>query len=97
MRLESIFLAHLLQDFSHHILRFLLCANQSVCVSHVRLALEVTWEDQQRGLNGSLSDGGTQSHPSLTDTGWLAWMWISDSLEVVFHLEIAINLFENTQ
>ncbi|KAM7420232.1 hypothetical protein PAMA_014772 [Pampus argenteus] len=30
---------------------------------------EVTWEDQQRGVNGSLSDGGTQPHPSLTDAG----------------------------
>ncbi len=42
-----------------------------VCVrARVCLAVEVTWEDQQRGLNGSLSDGGTQPHPSLNDTGW---------------------------
>uniref|UniRef100_A0A8C4F3V3 Regulating synaptic membrane exocytosis 2 n=1 Tax=Dicentrarchus labrax TaxID=13489 RepID=A0A8C4F3V3_DICLA len=44
-------------------------------------SLEVTWEDQQRGLNGSLSDGGTQPHPSLPDTGWLVWVWISDTLK----------------
>lgn len=46
--------------------------SKSVCVCVylcVCLALEVTWEDQQRGLNGSLSDGGAQPYPSLTDTG----------------------------
>lgn len=48
------------------------CMCMNVCLSTcVCLAIEVTWEDQQRGLNGSLSDGVTQPHPSLTDTGWL--------------------------
>lgn len=43
------------------------------------LAVEVTWEDQQRGLNGSLSDGGTQPNSSLAGAGWLVWMWNSDT------------------
>uniref|UniRef100_A0AAQ4P3H9 Regulating synaptic membrane exocytosis 2 n=1 Tax=Gasterosteus aculeatus aculeatus TaxID=481459 RepID=A0AAQ4P3H9_GASAC len=30
---------------------------------------KVTWEDQQRGLNGSLSDGGTQPNSSLAGAG----------------------------
>lgn len=34
--------------------------------------LEVTWEDQQRGLNGSLSDEGT--HPFLGVAGLLVWV-----------------------
>lgn len=55
---------------------------ECVCAC-VCLAIEVTWEDQQRGLNGSLSDGGTQPHPFLTDTGWLVWVWIS-----VFHFDV---------
>lgn len=47
---------------------YCMCMNVCMCVC-VCLAVEVTWEDQQRGVNGSLSDGGT--HPSLTDAGWL--------------------------
>ncbi|KAI4810988.1 hypothetical protein KUCAC02_013915 [Chaenocephalus aceratus] len=46
----------------------LLCRLNS-CVTFTSIC-EVTWEDQQRGLNGCLSDGGAQPHPSLTDPGW---------------------------
>lgn len=37
---------------------------------NVSLNVEVTWEDQQKGMNGSLSDGGAQPAPSLDDAGW---------------------------
>lgn len=55
--------------------QFLPCPDESVCVC-VCLAIEVTWEDQQRGLNGSVSDGGTQPQPSLTDAGWLVGLLV---------------------
>ena len=58
----------------------MICAGlQPVCICLcvcVNLAVEVTWEDQQLGLNGSLSNGGSQPHPSLADTGWSVWVWI---------------------
>lgn len=70
--------------------------NRVCCVC---LAIEVTWEDQQRGVNGSLSDGGAQPYPSLTDTGWLVWVWISASLKAVCHFDRVLGhpvLFYNT-
>lgn len=46
------------------------CAHRPdwVCAN---VAVEVTWEDQRRRLNGSLPDGGPQPHPTLT--GWSHW------------------------
>lgn len=66
-----------------------MCMCMNVCLCEcVCLAVEVTWEDQQRGLNGSLSDGGTQPQPSVTDTGWLVWVWISSTFKAVFHFDV---------
>lgn len=70
-----------------------------LCVSiyvRVCLAVEVTWEDQQRGLNGSLSDGGTQPQASPTDTGWLVWLWISDTSDI-FHFDRVLDFLKSEQ
>lgn len=58
---------------------------------YVFFTVEVTWEDQQRGLNGSLSDGGSQSHQSLTDTGWLVCWWIPDTLNCILLFDEALT------
>uniref|UniRef100_A0A8C6MES2 Regulating synaptic membrane exocytosis 2 n=1 Tax=Nothobranchius furzeri TaxID=105023 RepID=A0A8C6MES2_NOTFU len=44
-------------------------SNECVCMCVCVFLVEVTWEDQQRGVNGSLFDGGSQPNPSLTDPG----------------------------
>lgn len=67
------------------------CVCARACV--YMCAVEVTWEDQQRGLNGSLSDGGTQPHLSLTETGWLVWVWISDTSKAIFHFYSVLDFF----
>lgn len=60
------------KDFQHGVsIQVGGCLCVHMCMFFFFFTVEVTWEDQQRGLNGSLSDGGPQPHPSLTDAGWL--------------------------
>uniref|UniRef100_A0AAX7SDB7 Regulating synaptic membrane exocytosis 2 n=1 Tax=Astatotilapia calliptera TaxID=8154 RepID=A0AAX7SDB7_ASTCA len=54
---------------------------------------KVTWEDQQRGLNGSLSDGGTQPYPSLTDTG-RSYMNSMDMEERTRQMKLKMNKYK---